>query len=399
MGRCQVGVGVYFGGIHFDHPFVLPSAQPTRTEEMVTRALAYGWAGAVMPTVTPGAVQFPMPRPGLGRVRYGGVDLGIGNVEPTSDVPIEVMAERITRLSALGRPVLASFSAAFEPAPWANAARVFEAAGAAGIELNVSTPHALPEAGLGAAIGNDPDRVAHVVTWVTESCSIPVWVKLPPLPHMVADLAAAAHAGGALAVTLTNNLPAIIGVDLVRRVVLPAMQSKGTIGAIAGASLAPVALACVASVARSVPGIDVAACGGVVDVDSSLAFLALGAGLLQVYTPVLEYGYPVLETLLDGLRAWLSEHGETLTGLRGSALTSLTTWREFAAGEADASLAQVDPARCIQCGRCSLACRDAGFQAITGAEGSLPVVDWDACTGCGLCEAICPAPGAITLRT
>lgn len=364
---------------------------------MVLRAFGHGWAGAVMPTVTPGTDRFRVPRPGLARVRYGGVDLGIGNVEPTSDVPIPVMAERVTRLVAFGRPVVASISAPFEPTPWAGAGRLFQAAGAAALELNVSTPHALPDAGMGAAIGSDPERVERVTRWVTDECSIPVWVKLPPLPHLIVELAKAARAGGARAVTLTNNLPAILGVDHEQPRVLPSIASRGSTGALAGAALTPVMLACVASVAQAVPGIDIAACGGVVDVESALGSVALGAGVLQVYTPVLEHGYPALGPLLEGLHDWLAYHGETLAELRGSALASLTTWRSFVAGSVVDPLARVDAERCIRCGQCSLACGDAGYQAIVGVEGMLPLVDSARCTGCGLCEAICPAPGAITV--
>lgn len=396
MQEGLVELSVEFSGLRFLNPFVLPSAQATRTEDMVVRALAAGWAGAVMPTVTPDNFRFEVPRPGLKRVRFRDVDLGIGNVEPTSDVSLLDMAARIKRLAETGRPIIGSFSGPHARGPWVDAGNAFRAAGASAIELNLSTPHALPEAGLGAAIGVDPQRVYDVVNWTTAAAGIPVWVKLPPLPHVIVDLAEASAAAGASAVTLTNNLPGILGMDLETGALLPNAGGHGQIGAIAGPALTPVSMACVALVAKARPDLDIAACGGVVDVDSALAFVQLGAGLLQIYTPVLEEGHAILPTLMGGVGTWLQSHGRSITDLRRS--SPYVRGGDVSAPAGHETKAAIDDALCIRCGRCVVSCADAAYQAIDGIVGVLPHVRQDACTGCGLCEAICPVPGAIVMR-
>ncbi len=360
------------------------------------RAFAAGWAGAVMPTVTPDNFQFQVPRPGLKQVRFGGVDLGIGNVEPTSDVSLIDMAARIRRLAGMERPIIGSFSGPYARGPWEDAGSAFRAAGASAIELNLSTPHALPEAGMGAAIGVDPQRVHDVVSWTSAVAGIPVWVKLPPLPHVIVDLAKASAAAGASAVTLTNNMPGILGVDLETGALLPMSRGHGQIGAIAGPALTPISMACVALVARACPDLEIAACGGVVDAETALAFVQLGAGLLQIYTPVLEGGQRSLSALMDGVQTWLQSHDRSITQLRRSSPYVRGDESDVQAGEDPK--AGVDEGLCIRCGSCVISCADAGYQAIDGMIGGLPRVRQDACTGCGLCAAVCPVPGAIVMR-
>jgi dihydropyrimidine dehydrogenase (NADP+) len=47
--------------------------------------------------------------------------------------------------------------------------------------------------------------------------------------------------------------------------------------------------------------------------------------------------------------------------------------------------------KCLQCGRCYLACADSGYQAIKfdGYNTFPKIVEAD-CTGCAICHAVCP---------
>ena len=65
------------------------------------------------------------------------------------------------------------------------------------------------------------------------------------------------------------------------------------------------------------------------------------------------------------------------------------------------SKAQIDQAKCIQCGRCHIACEDTSHQAITATKDGqrhFEVKD-EECVGCNLCVTVCPVPECITLRT
>jgi dihydropyrimidine dehydrogenase (NADP+) len=61
-------------------------------------------------------------------------------------------------------------------------------------------------------------------------------------------------------------------------------------------------------------------------------------------------------------------------------------------------VALIDDDMCINCGKCYMACNDAGYQAITFDPLShLPhVIDSD-CTGCTLCASVCPIIDCITM--
>lgn len=52
--------------------------------------------------------------------------------------------------------------------------------------------------------------------------------------------------------------------------------------------------------------------------------------------------------------------------------------------------------KCLQCGRCYLACSDSGYQAIK-FEGynTFPKIVEEDCTGCAICHAVCPVEDAI----
>ena len=65
------------------------------------------------------------------------------------------------------------------------------------------------------------------------------------------------------------------------------------------------------------------------------------------------------------------------------------------------SKAVIDQSKCIQCGRCHIACEDTSHQAITASRDGKRyyAVKDDECVGCNLCVTVCPVDECITLRT
>ncbi|MEZ4655471.1 MAG: 4Fe-4S dicluster-binding protein [Candidatus Eisenbacteria bacterium] len=67
-------------------------------------------------------------------------------------------------------------------------------------------------------------------------------------------------------------------------------------------------------------------------------------------------------------------------------------------------VARIDPAKCIGCDLCFVACRDGAVHCIhlpdgggSRAEQRIPVIDEPECVGCNLCASVCPVPGCITM--
>ena len=52
--------------------------------------------------------------------------------------------------------------------------------------------------------------------------------------------------------------------------------------------------------------------------------------------------------------------------------------------------------KCLQCGRCYVACSDSGYQAIKfDGYNTFPKIIEKDCTGCSICYAVCPVEDAI----
>jgi len=108
--------------------------------------------------------------------------------------------------------------------------RTLQDAGADALELSFSCFHGMPERGMGAAIGQHPDRVERITAWVESVARIPVIVKLTPNTGDIAAAARAARAGGADALAAINTIQCLIGVDIETFDPLPSVRGCSTNG-------------------------------------------------------------------------------------------------------------------------------------------------------------------------
>ena len=113
----------------------------------------------------------------------------------------------------------------------------------AALELNLSCPNV--KSGC-ISIGTDPRETEAVTAQARARTTRPLLVKLSPSVADVAELARAAEAGGADALTLTNTAR---GMVLNRRTRRPRCSARGT-GGVSGPALRPQALAAVAAARR-----------------------------------------------------------------------------------------------------------------------------------------------------
>ncbi|MBS3873608.1 MAG: NAD-dependent dihydropyrimidine dehydrogenase subunit PreA [Firmicutes bacterium] len=388
-----------FCGLKYANPFVLAASPCTDDEEMVARAFTAGWAGAVLKTTSVETEVVNLAYPMMHGLDYEGKRLvALQNIDLISEHHIDVVEGRIRRLKqAFPDKIVVASMMGQKQEDWQQLVRRVEAAGADMIECSFSCPHGMPEKGMGSTVGQNPELTEKTARWVKEAAKrIPVVIKLTP---QIADITAAAAAvkrSGADGVCAINTVKGIIGVDLDTYSPYPEVNGKSCIGGISGAAIKPVALRCVAEIARKVD-IPITATGGISNWRDAVEFLLLGARNLQLCTLVMQHGFRVIEDLTDGLSIYLEAKGfDSVEQLVGLALPNLVEHSQLP--RRHTALSTLQPEKCVKCGRCYLACRDGGHQAISINADRLPVIDKEKCVGCGFCTAACPVARCLTMQ-
>jgi dihydroorotate dehydrogenase (NAD+) catalytic subunit len=174
-----------------------------------------------------------------------------------------------------------------------------ELPGVAGIELNLSCPN---RDDAGASFARDPEQTARVTASVRASTTLPVIAKLSPLPFGLVDVALAAEAAGADAISLINSFAGMT-IDVSRR--KPTLATGA--GGLSGPAIRPIAVQMVYTVAGSV-SVPVIGIGGVAGLADALQFLMAGARAVQIGSAI--FAEPSLTTrLIDELAAWMTANG------------------------------------------------------------------------------------------
>jgi dihydropyrimidine dehydrogenase (NAD+) subunit PreA len=380
-------LSVDFVGMSFPNPFMLASAPPARTAEMIKRAFAAGWGGAVTKTIAPDPVTDLQPR--LQPLRHGKRNIGMENVELTTQLTVEDWQLEIADIKAVypDRPLWASIMGPPAAESWQNLAEAMQEAGADALELNVSCPHGMPTRGMGAFIGQNAELTGEVTSWVKKVARVPVVVKLTPNVTDIAFVAKEAQANGADALCTINTVLGLIGVDLETLTPAPSVDGVSTYGGYSGPGVKPIALRCVAQIAKAT-GLPISGLGGLGTWQDAVEFMAVGASTVQVGTAVMWRGYSIIAEMLQGLSDYLDEKGFSDLGpVIGAALPKIVEFPEMPL--APRARASVDES-CNGCLLCVAACSDGGFQAITGFKGERVTIDGKACDGCGLCVMVCP---------
>ena len=268
-----------FLGVTLNNPFLLSSAPPSRSREMIERAFDAGWGGAVIKTLT--QVESPARRnvtPRIRAIRNGNHVIGFTNMELASMHPTEEWLADLAAIKSrypdrgLGASML--YGGRPDEKQWRAVARACEEAGVDWLELNLSCPHGGAEDGGEFAIGTRSDAIRSVVGWVRESVKLPLIVKLPAFSDIDAGTKAA-RAAGADAVAVINTLNALSGIDLDTWRPIPSVAGESAFCGLSGRAVKPVALRCVATAAAS--GVPVSGMGGIYDWRDAAEFLLAGA--------------------------------------------------------------------------------------------------------------------------
>jgi len=361
--RSMANLAIKFAGIRSPNPFWLASGPPTNTGEQVERAFEMGWGGAVWKTIGTPIVNVSS--------RLGGLDeaerrmVGLSNIELISDRPIETNLKEIAAVKRRfpDRAVIASlmFDSKEE---WHEMVKRSQVAGADGLELNFGCPHGMCERGMGSAVGQEPDVVRKITSWVKEVAEIPVLVKLTPNITDITEPAEAAVEGGADGIVLINTVRSIIGVDLDKLVPIPSVAGRGTPGGYSGPAVKPIALHMVSALARDPKvNVPISGIGGISTWRDAAEFISLGSTSVQICTAVMHHGFRIIDDLTDGLSNYLDSKGmKSVEELIGRAAKNVGEWGELEL--AYRVRGDIDPDSCIGCQLCYIACLDGGHCAI-----------------------------------
>ena len=177
------------------------------------------------------------------------------------------------------------------------------------LEINVSCPNVKEGA---IAFGQDPDALFRITDKIRQIAAQPVIMKLTPNVTSIAEMARAAEAGGADAISLINTITGM-KIDIERRTFVLANKTGG----MSGPAIKPVAVRMVWQAARAVK-IPIIGMGGIASAEDAIEFILAGATM--VAAGAMQFHNPCLSTeIIDGIEAYMVRHQiEHVTDLIGT---------------------------------------------------------------------------------
>ena len=166
------------------------------------------------------------------------------------------------------------------------------------MEINISCPNV--NAGF-LAFGQDAGHVEELTAQIKKIAKQPVIMKLTPNVTDIAEIAKAAEAGGADAVSLINTLTGM-KIDVNRRTFALANKTGGA----SGPCIKPIAVRMVYQTAQAVK-IPVIGMGGIQNAEDALEFILAGASAVAVGTANFINPYATLE-IIDGIREYMEKN-------------------------------------------------------------------------------------------
>lgn len=307
MKTAAVDLEVNLGRLRLSNPILAASGTFGYAREMAGFVDLARLGGIVPKTIT------KLPRPGNKPWRTvettGGMLNSIGLDNDGIDAFI---TGHLPYLGSVGCPIIVSIAGCDEHEFAELAGRLSGRPEVAAIELNVSCPNVSG----GVDLGTNPARCEQVVAMARRACDRPIIAKLTPNVTSVADIAKAAEAGGADAVSLINTC---LGMAIDWRRKKPILGN--VVGGLSGPAIKPIALRCVYQAAKAIQ-IPIIGIGGIATLDDVMEFLVAGASAVQLGT-VHFYDPTAPIRILDGLPEAFNQLGASrLSDVVGSLIAA-----------------------------------------------------------------------------
>ncbi len=283
---------ITLGNLHLDNIFILASGILGTSPSLLARVANNGFGAVVTKSFTR-KKRLGYRTPILIATKCGFINaVGLENLG--ADVIDEFVSEykqktRIPIIISIAESSLEDF---------VYIAKKANDAGADGIELNLSCPHAKKR---GIEIGKDPKLVSKIIKRVRKNIDIPLIAKLGLCDNLL-KVAKTAEESGADCLTLINTIRAMkIDVWTTR----PILSNK--FGGLSGPAIHPIAVRCVYEVYEKV-SIPIIGCGGVESWEDVIEFLLAGASAIQIGSALVR-GLEIINEIKRGIIAYLKRKG------------------------------------------------------------------------------------------
>jgi len=167
------------------------------------------------------------------------------------------------------------------------------------LEINISCPN-IKEGGI--AFGQDPKSVEQITAAVKKHAKQPIIMKLSPNVTDITEMARAAEAGGADALSLINTITGM-KIDIDKRQFAVANKTGG----LSGPAIKPIAVRMVYQVANAVK-LPIIGMGGITTAEDAIEFILAGATAVSVGTANFANPYATIE-VIEGIQAYMKKYG------------------------------------------------------------------------------------------
>lgn len=307
----QPDLSIELCGLTLKNPLVLASGVMGTSATLLKRVALSG-AGAVTAKSCGPVSRAGHPNPVMVDWGYGLIN-AIGLTNPGAAAEVDLLAAAREELTPLSVPLFASIFAGTEE-EFAQVAAVIAGAQPALIEVNISCPNVRDD--FGTPFAANTETAAGVTRAVKGAVGrIPIAVKLAPNVPDIGRIAAAVVTGGADAITAVNTMP---GMVIDPEAAQPVLSNKT--GGISGPALKPIALRCVAEIAKTVD-VPIIGTGGVLTGRDAIEMIMAGATAVGVGSAFWYRGEDALKLIAKEMQEFMIEHGySTVRELIGKAV-------------------------------------------------------------------------------
>ena len=359
---------VVFMGLQLKNPLIVAAGPWSRDHAAIQKAINAGAAAVVTETIALESSSMIYPRV---YARNG----EMLNTTLYSTIPFEAWEDELRQIDKKDSFLICNIRGS-TPSELSYIATRMERWGADGLELSPFTP-------IGTKLesaGSNPDDIFQMLRSVLEAVTIPVSIRLPSHLACTRAFVKAIERSGAKAVSTTETMKALWGVDIEQRTSL-----VPTFGGYSGTHLFPITLATIATLSQ-LTNCEISAMGGVRTFENVLEAIMLGASTVQLGSAILLEGYQAIQDIVSGLEDWMTAHRlSSYDQIRGAALPTLATFEELEprrmhAARTAAQTLGISPSALAACQKACLQ------QAILDTM----EIDAQKCNGCGLCVSLLP---------